>query len=389
MNNSRICVLIDGWFPIYGGGQIHVWETVNRLISVYHYQIDVYTRALRDENNVVFSKDENLLNNNLNIYRIGYPTKFFNIFGRISYLISIYKILKRHRTQPYSIMHAHAYFPIIPAKIIQLITKLPLVITVHGVGINAWKNFEKNKLLAKINHFVEKYLVTKVRCNKIISVSEDYLNYKNVNKDIIVIPNGVDANRFDKIKIDKKKKFTILYVGRFNPEKGVAYLIKAVSLIRNNLNNAEVRLIGEGLEKNNYQKLINVHNLNKIIAIVGKKYGEQVVKEYKSAHLFVLPSIYEGQPLSLLEAWAARLPVIATNVGDNKKFVKNEFNGYLIEPLNKKILAETILKALNNADLPAMGNRGYDLVKKNYSWENTVKKMNIVYNSLNANFSKQ
>ena len=61
------------------------------------------------------------------------------------------------------------------------------------------------------------------------------------------------------------------------------------------------------------------------IKLLGELKGKELINKYKSSHAFILPSIYEGQPLTLLEAWAAKLPVIVTNTGDCRYLVKKIF----------------------------------------------------------------
>ena len=100
--------------------------------------------------------------------------------------------------------------------------------------------------------------------------------------------------------------------------------------------------------------------------------------------MFVLPSVFEGQPLTLLEAWAANLPVLVTDVGGNRDFVVNGKNGFIIKSENSSILAESLLKAigLGKAKLDRIGKKGYELVKKDYSWDKMADKTFDVYSSV-------
>ncbi|MBU1085235.1 MAG: glycosyltransferase family 4 protein [Candidatus Beckwithbacteria bacterium] len=95
------------------------------------------------------------------------------------------------------------------------------------------------------------------------------------------------------------------------------------------------------------------------------------VELYK-AHCLVIPSFKEGHPLILFEAWAHKLPVIATKVGSVPKFV-NQDNGYLISPNDQDSLIRTMKLAYKNPSLSIMGQNDYQLVATNYTWEKTVK----------------
>ena len=80
-----------------------------------------------------------------------------------------------------------------------------------------------------------------------------------------------------------------------------------------------------------------------------------------------------------MEAWAAKLPVVVTKVGDNSRMVKDGVNGYLVEPGNTRDLARAIKKVLKNKNRKKMGQEGYKLVKKKYTWQNCAKKTYEVY----------
>jgi len=370
-------MLIDAWDPLYGGGIVHVQELCKNLILQYNYEIDLYVRSLKNKQGKIFNQNEVVYNRKLHIYRIGYATNFFNLFGRLSYLMVVFKIIKNHKKKPYDLIHSHAYFSIIPAKITSLITHLPLIFTVHGVGLGAWKEMKKG-LGSKINYYLEKFLLTKIKCDHVITVSSDYLKLPNVNKNITVIPNGVDVAKFDAVSVPKDDKFKILFVGRLTAQKGLTYLIEAINIIKKKLEKTEVVIVGEGEEKEKILFLIKKYHLENITKLKNALFGENLIKEYKSSHLFVLPSIYEGQPLTLFEAWAAKLPVIATDVGDNKKYI-SEKNGYLIKAKNIETLGHAIIKAYTNNNLKLLGETGYHLIKKYYSWYNTVEKTRQTY----------
>ena len=126
------------------------------------------------------------------------------------------------------------------------------------------------------------------------------------------------------------------------------------------------------------QKCIDL-DIKNLFKFRGKIYNADLIREYKSSNIFILPSLYEGQPLTLLEAWAARLPVIATDVGDNKYFVKNEINGYLVPAKNITALSKAILKSLNNVYIQTMGENGFDFVKNNHTWDIVAKQTYEIY----------
>jgi glycosyltransferase involved in cell wall biosynthesis len=123
--------------------------------------------------------------------------------------------------------------------------------------------------------------------------------------------------------------------------------------------------------------------LQKNIKLVGEKSGVDLIKLYKSSQIFILPSIYEGQPLTLIEAWASKLPVIVTKSGDCQYLVKDGFNGYLIKnPNDKGEIAHIIEKAISTKNLNKLGQNGYNFVKSTFSWEKSAQQTLELYESL-------
>ena len=145
----------------------------------------------------------------------------------------------------------------------------------------------------------------------------------------------------------------------------------------------QLLIVGDGQEKHKLQGLIKNLHLSKNVKLLGEVKGPQLIKLYKSSHLFILPSIYEGQPLTLLEAWAAKLPVIVTKTGDCQYLVKNGQNGFLINDSNGlREITEAIKKAIKNKNLGKLGQNGYNFVKANFSWEKSADKTFKLYKDL-------
>ena len=372
----RICFIIEAWKPFYAGGQVHAIELCKRLVANHGCSVDIYTRALKVDGKT-YSKNESLLNGKIKVIRKGIPSKLESVVGRLSWIMSF---LGKPLYEKYDIVHGQANLGGLPGWIIGKLKKIPSIFTVHGSGLLVWNEMAKGVIL-RINCFVENFLQTKLKYNTEISVDSRFCKFKNKNKPI-VIPNGVDVDKFDKIKVQKEKKYTkILFVGRLHPQKGLIYLIKSIESIKNKIKNTKFVIIGSGELDEKLQKEIKKRKLTKFFDFKGKVFGDDLVREFKSSHLFILPSIFEGQPLTLLEAWAAKLPVLVTNVGDNDRFVINNKNGWIIDPKNPKKLSNSILKILSKdkKDLNNIGNSGYKLVKENYSWDKMTEKTYKVY----------
>ncbi|MFC1711800.1 glycosyltransferase family 4 protein [Patescibacteria group bacterium] len=315
----KVLVLIDAWFPFVGGAQVQI-RNLKKVLEK-DFKVKYY---------ILHSPSANVL------------IRFLWSFWVIPQAIIL------NRKEKFDLIHAHAYWPGIPGKIISTLTNLPVVFTVHGSNL-----LDLN--IKSIRYYLEKYILTKIHYNWVISVSSNFKNYSNINKNISIIPNGVSIHEFNKVKVKKSMPFKILFVGRDDSVKGLIYLKQAMKLVKQEIPQARLAII---------QKVFS---------------RELLIREYKSSHVFVLPSLSEGQPLTLLEAWAAKLPVVVTKVGENPNMVKNGVNGYLVSPASSKDLSKAILTVLKGKNRKKLGENGFNYVSKNLTWQRCAQKTYEVY----------
>lgn len=357
----KVALIIDTWFPIIGGGQINAYE-ISRRLAQKKIIIDIITRNT--------GQDNLKLPKNLRIIKLGSQTADTNVPSRIAFLIRSFFYVSRNK---YDLVHAHAFLPGITARLLNILQGLPSVFTIHGTSLNTnLNNFFKKKL--------EKFILTGVSYNAQITVSRDFLKLKNVNQNIIYVPNGIETKNFDKITARKAKDPTLIFVGRLHPQKNLQNLLKAVLIVKKDIPDIYLIIVGEGEQKKLLKNQVAKMRLEKRVVFKGEVLGSDLVKLYKSSRLFVLPSIYEGQPLALFEAWAAKLPVVVSKTGDTPNLVKDGLNGYLIpDQLNHLSIAATILKALKNPRLRRLGQNGYNFVNENFSWDKSAASTLKIY----------
>ena len=326
----KVAVLIDAWFPFYGGGQVHVSEL---------------SKALKDECEFTI-----------------YHAHSASPLSRLVWAFAVIpRVIADHRKNPFDLIHAHAFIAGFPAKILSLLTGIPVIFTVHGSHILDLVELKRSHPHLKIatpfwKEILERWLLTGIPYDRLITVSGSFLRYKNINRDCAVIPNGVNVGEFDAVSVRKNKDFTILFVGKTAPVKGLTYMNRALQRVR---------------------KRYPMIRIETILGEISER--KRLIRAYKSSHVFVLPSLAEGQPIALLEAWAAKLPVIVTNVGENAKMVKDGLNGHLVPPADIRALSKAIITTYTNPKLAKLGEAGYNLVKKNYTWQKAAKQTLKVY----------
>ncbi|MCW4034432.1 MAG: glycosyltransferase family 4 protein, partial [Candidatus Bathyarchaeota archaeon] len=204
---------------------------------------------------------------------------------------------------------------------------------------------------------------------------------------IRVVPNGVNIERFKpnqdcsnaKQLIGVNDEQVVLFVGNLIPRKGLHFLIEATKQVIKENKNTKFVVVGNGPLENSlasYAKELGVSDRFVFHKNVDDKTLPMV---YNLADVFVMPSIQEGQGISMLEAQATAKPVVAFNVTAVNEAVKNNETGLLVKPDSTE-LAQAVLKLLSDKQLrEKMGKSGREFVSQNFSWDICAQKMLQVY----------
>jgi 1,4-alpha-glucan branching enzyme len=276
----------------------------------------------------------------------------------------------------------------------------PFIQTIHGVLADEYIQSSKISFQTPrtmLSHLLMGYL-SKIEMESarnatlIVTVSRYSFNkitqLYNIEKTRIrIVPNGVDPKKFKptsslekiKHKIGVNNKPCVLFVGNLVPRKGLNFLVEAAKYVIKE--NGEVKFIvaGEGPLKNNLIWYAKTQRVLGNFIFLGNVSENMLPALYNCAEIVVLPSIQEGQGITLLEAQATAKPVIAFNVGGVSEIVQDKKTGFLIKPDSYE-LAEAILNLLSDRNLrEKMGKSGRNFVRHNYSWNLCAKKMLQVY----------
>jgi len=173
-----------------------------------------------------------------------------------------------------------------------------------------------------------------------------------------------------------KEPIKLIFVGRLVPIKGLIYLLKALKWLKSEKLNVILTIVGEGPQKKELLLLAKKLNIEKSVEFKTQiPFGEKLFKTYKESDIFVLPSLSEGIPKSILEAMAFGLPVIATNTGGIPDIIKNKENGLLVAPAEEKEISMAIEQIIRNPKLrKKIIKNGYNFVK-NHTLEKQTKFM--------------
>jgi glycosyltransferase involved in cell wall biosynthesis len=169
----------------------------------------------------------------------------------------------------------------------------------------------------------------------------------------VVVPELIDLDGWRQLfqanpAAPDPRRFTVLSVCRFYPRKRLDVLLRAAAMLRDDIPQLEVRIVGGGPEDQRLRRLSSELRLNHLVRWVGDVSLNQLATEYNHSDIFCLPSVQEGFGIVFLEAMAAGKPIVAARAAAVPEVVRS---GILVEPENPEALADGILRLYRYPDL--------------------------------------
>jgi glycogen(starch) synthase len=298
------------------------------------------------------------------------------------------------RKEDLDLVHVHSMYGFGQA----LVGKAPLVATLHGTQVSELRAVAAADRLG-LNHLatdsisvvMEGYVARKA--NVIITVSEenrrDVIEHYDVpSEKVRVIPNGIWPSRYEVSDMSRKD---IVFLGRLHERKGVSDLISAMPAVLEEHPDHRLIIIGSGELEGDLARRIERLGLGDSVDLAGHLDDDQVAERLSHARLFVMPSLYEGFGMVMIEAMAAGLPVVATPAGAAPEIISNGENGLLVDidlaasdaEERRGRLADAITGALSDVeDLRRMGSAARELVVGRFSWDRVARMTIDIYDEL-------
>jgi len=184
-----------------------------------------------------------------------------------------------------------------------------------------------------------------------------------------------------------KDAFCVLFVGRLHVQKDVDTLLRATAHLRGKIPSVQVLLVGKGAEQPRLEELSRQLGVDDVVRFCGTT--AQPENYFAAADAFVLPSVFEGFGLVILEAFRAGLPVISTNIEGPAELIENGVNGLLIEPKDDTDLADKLaVLARDPAVRQRLGEAGGDSFRRNYTIEIYSQAVEALYETLTPSNSR-
>lgn len=302
---------------------------------------------------------------------------------RFSVMFNLVRILKEHHVD---ILHCHRHKATTYAVMAARIAGTPVLLAhVHGLGRS--RNLKRRLINCILFRNVNRLVPV---AN---GVKEDVLrnNWFVTDEKLFVLENSVDYGRFADVSISKKDAKQMLgmpadslvfgTIGRLVPTKGLSYLIAAFSKVKRQMPSVHLVLVGDGPCRAELQMQAADALCGDSVHFLGHR--ANVEQLLKGMDVFILASVAEGMPRVLLEAMAAGVPCVATQVGGIPEVINGEAVGFLVPPGDPEALAEMMLRVakMPGEELAEVIEKARDRVRRFYSHDIVKKKLEDLYES--------
>lgn len=295
-----------------------------------------------------------------------------------------FRIVRFAREQGMDLLHSHSYKSnILLGSLPKFVRNVPLVVTLHG--------WTATRVFSKIWLYSFMDLLCLRRADAVVFVnSNGGLKWKSrflIGISTFVVENGIPELNFSlnstfsedyRIRDFCKNSFVIGSIGRLSEEKGWEKLIDALNYLVTRDRDYKVVIVGEGSEQSSLEKKIRRYGLSDRVYLTG--YQKNAFQYIPLFDIFILPSLTEGLPVTLLEAMQAKVPIVATKVGGVPHLLGNGQYGMLVEPGQPKALAGAISYLRDNPGTArAMSRKARAVALAKYSNQRMAKDYHNVY----------
>ena len=365
----RIAILVPGFPPKrIAGTEVATHTMATKLSRRGH---DVHVITCLDEGLPAKSTDQGFSVHRIRVHHVRF-------LGAMLFWLHMFRILRGIDSD---VVHVQSTYISIPGLLAKKFLRKPCILWAQGSDI-----YRPSFILRQMTKLAIR------NSDVVIALTEDMK--KNIQRihqrEVLVIPNGIDLDKFQplsradargELHIEENERI-ILFVGRLHPVKGLKYLIRAMRTITQAALGARLILLGEGEERRDLEALTKELNLEDFVTFHGRVPNTETPKFMTASDILVLPSLSEGFPVVVLEAMACGLPIVATNVRGLSEIIVDDQNGFTVEPENPEAIADRVLQLLRDDQLRSKIGENNRHNAKQYSWDDVVRRLESVYDSV-------
>lgn len=278
-------------------------------------------------------------------------------------------------------IHSHLYFSsLVGSLLARRADDLPVVATNHGMISQSAPTW-----LQRAYRPISRYVYE--TADRIFCYTETDVNRLrnwDITTQASIISNGIDVSRFtpdattvwtDRFDDDPY----LLFVGRLHPGKGVEHLINAFATIEKELPHNLV-IIGDGPDRDTLENQVTEHGLENRVTFLGEVENNTLPGLYANADVFVLPSLSEGMPRTVLEALACGTPVVANELPQLKPVL--EGTGMMAPSTHPSEFGDAIVRVATSDERESMEKQARKRIEAEFTWSETVERVTEVYHEL-------
>lgn len=370
IHKLKILMPVLHYYPVIGGLENWTQNIAERLSEqndIYIITGRVKAQPVREKKNGVYVFRTSLFA----LKNLSYSSLFY-ILSALPFIF--FKSLLLARKEKIDIIHCQGFLSSCIGFLLSKIFNISYIITVQRM--------EKKSFFRKLVYENARLCIG---ASFAIKMYFEQIGIKNS----IVIPNGVDLQKFQNLrqnqiraKLGLKDEFIITTVARLEKIKGVEYLIKALSNYRLRIINYKLLIIGEGSRRQALEELSKKLGLSENIKFLGQIQNKEIPKYLAISDCFILPSLQEGFGIAVLEAQASKVPVIASNVGGISDIIEDGKTGVLIEPKDSEQIAQAVIKMFSDQNFGKVLTKNAFQKLEKYDWQNIANKVFSVYQSI-------
>ncbi len=364
----RILQVIDS---LKVGGAQKLLAEFAREISTREHVIDVIVLSSSEIDSPIFKELQDL-----GIKTKWLPYKNIVDFRAAGQLREIMKAIKP------DIVHTQLNYANIHGVLAARQVNIPAVSSLHNASVHLYSYRPYRTWLE--TRVLRRWAGRIVACGYTVAKVQQH---RFPNKTLDVIPNpvpdqpGVLKNQIQSIRqqyLHDEKDYLVVSVGRLIPEKGYSDLINALRIVVDKFGkNVKLLIVGKGYLLEDLQKQVNEMEMADSIQLLGER--DDVPILLAASDIYASASHYEGQSLAVLEAMASGLPVVATDVGDNRRVIA-ENCGSVIPAGNLEIMAREIMRLIENPqERKRIGKKANAYVRENYSVSKWTDRLLALY----------
>lgn len=301
---------------------------------------------------------------------------------------AVARMWRYFRENEFDVIHAHLPYAASLARLVGRRTGTPVVTTQHSLPRNY--------------HPVERFAERRTRGLDAVTtfvsraVESEFLGEGGFGGDTQVIYNGIDAAAFDARVADADREavrarygigpddVVFLNIGRCIDVKRQTDLVRAMAHLQERASNAHLLVVGGGDLQGEIEREVAEHGLEACVSVVGQVPKREVGDFYAAADVYVISSLFEGMPITLLEAMAASLPVVATDVPGVAEFVDPDVTGLLVPVKSPSNLAAAMDELLDDERRNVLGANGRAVLDEQYDIGRTTAAYRALYEQVAA-----